>query len=373
MPRLHADHSRLSGDQRQRFGEVLLDAFDLDTFDNLLANRLGLRRQRISLARSFDSIVYDVIDDAEMKSYSAELLQAARSERQSHIGLFRFAQEFDLEPSLAAPERLVRAHLGELDPEPWLTLALERLGQVCRIAIPAAGATGTGFLIGADLLLTNHHVMEQAIAHNLSGRFVQLYFDQRLKSDRYRVAQVHTLAASNWLIDASPNSDQPYEQVGLEALDYALLRLEKRAGDETVDSAAGKRRGWIPLPPIPPVMAPPVMAPDAPLLLLGHPRGEALKLTLDTQALISVNAAGSRLRYRTNSELGSSGSPCFDLHWNLVALHHAGDPVEPPARPQWNEGIPLAAIRQAWQGKLSGSELSDEQRRALAGLMDDGR
>lgn len=95
--------------QTPTVGELLLDAFDLDSLDNLLADRLGLRRQRISLARSLDAIVYDLIDDAEMKSYSAELLQAAHAERQTNVGLFRFAQQFALEPSLAEPERLIRS------------------------------------------------------------------------------------------------------------------------------------------------------------------------------------------------------------------------------------------------------------------------
>lgn len=32
------------------------------------------------------------------------------------------------------------------------------------------------------------------------------------------------------------------------------------------------------------------------------------------------------IRYRTNTLPGSSGSPCFSQGWDLVALHHNGDP-----------------------------------------------
>ena len=70
-----------------------------------------------------------------------------------------------------------------------------------------------------------------------------------------------------------------------------------------------------------------------------------MKLALDTQAIIGVNGNATRVRYRTNTEPGSSGSPCFDANWNLVALHHAGDPnFTPGYNPQYNQGIPIATI-----------------------------
>ena len=43
-------------------------------------------------------------------------------------------------------------------------------------------------------------------------------------------------------------------------------------------------------------------------------------------SLLSSNANNTRVRYRTNTEEGSSGAPCFDKDWELVALHHSGDP-----------------------------------------------
>ncbi len=47
------------------------------------------------------------------------------------------------------------------------------------------------------------------------------------------------------------------------------------------------------------------------------------------------------MTYRTNTQLGSSGAPCFDMDWNLVALHHSG---EAEFSPTYNEGIPIAAV-----------------------------
>ena len=50
------------------------------------------------------------------------------------------------------------------------------------------------------------------------------------------------------------------------------------------------------------------------------------------------------MRYRTNTEHGSSGSPCFDGDWALTALHHSGDP-DFSRSADYNEGIPIEAIR----------------------------
>jgi Trypsin-like peptidase domain len=67
-------------------------------------------------------------------------------------------------------------------------------------------------------------------------------------------------------------------------------------------------------------------APGTPLFIVQHPKGAPLKLALDTNAVIGLNGNGTRVRYRTNTDKGSSGSPVFDQNWNLVALHHSGDP-----------------------------------------------
>ena len=67
-------------------------------------------------------------------------------------------------------------------------------------------------------------------------------------------------------------------------------------------------------------------------------------MALDTEAVLTVNANNTRVRYATTTEYGASGSPCFDLMWNLIALHHYGDPAykQPPT---YNQGIPIGAIR----------------------------
>ena len=61
--------------------------------------------------------------------------------------------------------------------------------------------------------------------------------------------------------------------------------------------------------------------------------------------VIGLNENGTRLKYKVNTEGGSSGAPCFNTTLDLLALHHSGDPnFDPAHKPQYNEGIPIDAI-----------------------------
>jgi V8-like Glu-specific endopeptidase len=75
---------------------------------------------------------------------------------------------------------------------------------------------------------------------------------------------------------------------------------------------------------------------------------------------VGVNHTGTRVRYRTNTEAGSSGSPCFDINWNLIALHHLGDPnYDQLHKPEYNQGIPISAIVQLLEHRGIRDQLGD--------------
>ncbi len=76
MPRLHEDHSRLTGSELKEFSELFLDTYGRQGLEILLRTHLGKQLDRITLADNLEGIVFDVIEDAEKRSYSAELLQA---------------------------------------------------------------------------------------------------------------------------------------------------------------------------------------------------------------------------------------------------------------------------------------------------------
>ncbi len=64
--------------------------------------------------------------------------------------------------------------------------------------------------------------------------------------------------------------------------------------------------------------------------------------------VVAFNGAGTRVRYDANSRDGSSGSPVFDTDLQLVALHHARDPHEPPS---WNQAVPIGTVRADWAAR----------------------
>ena len=72
-------------------------------------------------------------------------------------------------------------------------------------------------------------------------------------------------------------------------------------------------------------------------------------LAFDTDPKVEVKFGGLRVRYATNTEGGSSGSPCFNKDWDLIALHHYGDPAF--GQPKYNQGIPIGKIREHLRGK----------------------
>ena len=86
----------------------------------------------------------------------------------------------------------------------------------------------------------------------------------------------------------------------------------------------------------------PALTKDSLLFILQHPAGDPLKLDVDAV----VETLGRRVRYKVNTLGGSSGSPCFDVNFQLAAIHHLGDPNYVPLfnPAKYNQGIPLQAI-----------------------------
>jgi hypothetical protein len=247
-------------------------------------------------------------------------------------------------------EKIVKPLLQNQDAALWREMMIIREGQVCRAEIDGA-PIGTGFLVGPEAVLTNYHVLENVINGAKGPAAVMFRFDyKKLPTLEVSAGEVTGLAAppAAWLIDSSPctvgeRNGKPDQSVPtVDELDYALVRLDRRIGNLPIPTAGadGRRRGWIEIP-----TAPPSLYAKMPLLILQHPRAAPLKLALDTDAVRQQNALNTRVRYVTNTEAGSSGSPCMDMDWGLVALHHYGDPAFCGA-PDWNQGIPIWAIRQ---------------------------
>ena len=84
--------------------------------------------------------------------------------------------------------------------------------------------------------------------------------------------------------------------------------------------------------------------------VLQHPEGDSMKLSISQDGITGVYQNSGLVQYVNKTALGSSGSPCFDENWYLVALHHA---QKAKTFGSIREGILFASIYQEIQDFLN--------------------
>lgn len=340
--------------QIELFSNALLDAFDPPSFGRMLYHKTGRRVHNVAPTNvDFPTTVFEAIMTSRREGWLAELILGAREANPGNPKLLEFSQPFGLASTDQALERLVDETSSFLDPGIFGAKLGEAEVRVCQLRIETNSGLvkGTGFLVASSLVFTNYHVMEAVIegeqgrstAEGLRARAsdVTCLFDYRVMDGGLTNEGTPFRLASDWLVAASLNTplDQPPAE---DHLDYALIRLAGAPGNANVGKTevGGLLRGFVSMP----VADYPFPA-DSPLLIMQHPDGLPVKLAFESRSMIGLNANGTRVKYRTNTLAGSSGSPCFSQNWDLVALHHSGDPnFDPQHKPSYNEGIPFKAI-----------------------------
>lgn len=349
----------LNGQQQEQLSRALRSAFPLTKLDAMLLYRLDKNREDYALGNDYRDVAFRLIQAADMEGWSLNLLAAARETNSKSPELFALAEQFRL-TSLPAGQTASNFESFLQAANIFLDIALwrERLGEieprVCRIEfhLPGEGqVAATGFLVAPSAVLTNYHVIKPILDGRVAVQDLILRFDYKRSANGATLnpgTEFRLANDGNWLIDESPFSsiDQvPFSSMNNaplpDQLDYALLQVAGDPGNQPVGGAKAApgdpARGWIKLP-----TETYNFQLNAPLFIVQHPAGEPLKLAFDTDAIIGVNQNRTRVRYKTNTERGSSGSPCFDINWNLIALHHSG---EPNFYPTYNQGIPIENIR----------------------------
>lgn len=224
-----------------------------------------------------------------------------------------------------------------------LSGALYCAQAVCRIEGATEEPLGTGVLIGPDLVLTNQHVLKSK-AH-LEG--VVARFDYKLVAgvpDRGRVFPVQAD-----FYESSPESELDYALVklGSQPLAHLAPQLENAHATIVQLAALGRHRGYVE------TVSRLIKEGDR-VNIIQHPNGDPLKVVL-TQNYVAAEMTEKRVQYVADTMPGSSGSPVFNIKWELVALHHSGAPYPPDSvgdtlKKAWkgrfrvNEGIPMRAI-----------------------------
>ncbi len=191
----------------------------------------------------------------------------------------------------------------------FLASGVEAGKSVARLLVPrfengvaikgAAGAPwlmqGTGWMFGPDLLVTNHHVINARLSHEANA-----------SATDFERQGLETSVDFDYDSGKTPTSAKVSAVVAFSVdLDYAVLRLKSGDGRPPLKLARERTQ----------VQATTYL----PVNIIQHPRG-MLKQIAFRNNLVS-GADHNTVRYFTDTDYGSSGSPVFDDEWKVIALH----------------------------------------------------
>ncbi|MFC4855371.1 trypsin-like peptidase domain-containing protein [Actinophytocola glycyrrhizae] len=196
-------------------------------------------------------------------------------------------------------------------PVAFLSAAVAAARCVVDVVVTTATTSwsGTGFLVGPDLLLTNNHVLPRADL------------------------VLHTTFRFNHQAGADGGPERHHDHGGApgglfhtsKALDYTLVRLDGRPGDR-----------WTYLP-----LGAETVAVGDRVNLIQHPGGQPKQIALRDNLV--EYAGGGVVQYTTPSFPASSGAPVLTDEWRVCAVHRASGPAT-DRRYFRNEGTTISAI-----------------------------
>ena len=160
---------------------------------------------------------------------------------------------------------------------------------------------GTGFLVGPNLIVTNHHVLNSptvAASARLDFEYERTPQELAMTSNVGRHGRRELSLDPSRLFITSPARG---------GLDYTFVWID----DETV-----KQYGHIPM-----SRGSFVSRLHEPLFVIHHPKGDFKQASVDDTELL--NADGDLLLYAADTEGGSSGAPVISRNGKLCGLHHA--------------------------------------------------
>jgi endonuclease G len=204
-------------------------------------------------------------------------------------------------------ERII--HVNDMVPLAFMELGCKAAAAVVKLRVPRYEAgqkrllngnpmlyLGTGWLVTPSLLMTNHHVVN---ARN-EGEPAAPTLDLNLQAQ-------NTIGLLDYDADNLAGTDLPVHslQASDPTLDYALLRVPSTGRQPLRRCAQSIVKGADPIP----------------VNIIQHPGGRGKRLGIRNN-LVSASTA-TDLRYFTDTEAGSSGSPVLNDQWEVVALHRA--------------------------------------------------
>lgn len=190
-------------------------------------------------------------------------------------------------------------------------------------------STASGFLISPRLFITNQHVIEDVTA----ARGTQIVFD------RQAGLSGRPMATTTFFLD--PDRCALFSQESV--LDFAVVAV----GERSAGGAALQDFGFCPL-----SSRGDKHAIGMNVNIVQHPNGSPKLIAIRNNVL--THRTETTLLYETDTDHGTSGSPVFNDLWEVVALHHYGEPFlektdenGAPIPQTVNEGVRISAIYKA--------------------------
>ena len=339
---LAIDLNDLNSLQKRELSEILVASIDLAELELLLRKELNIRLpELVRVDASFSQVASDVIEAGQTQGWTDRLVTAVQRTHPDNplvaslvTRLTYLGVEGDRNLTGRSLEQTV-VEQGSLQDVSLFTTTMARLsGQVCTIE-GAGGMTGNGILVGPGLVLTAFHVVEgfmTATAENRAGSDTPPFvcrFDFALETDGVHQGTV-VPAAADWLVHHAPyGTREPWSRKtppAADELDYALLRLASPVGVDTARSGS-EPRGWFDV-----NSRSKLLKGDERIILLQLRQGSPMNIGFGRMRKVR---SGTGVRHDIGPFAETSGAPCIDAEFNLVAMHQGVKDYIGEALPIW--------------------------------------
>lgn len=355
---------RLTGAEIAKITDILVKRLTLISVRTFTQKRLDIPYDNfVSPLAGLNDGVFQYVDHLNRNWQHYELINAFLAEFPDDPDMLKFAAELGIQTTMVDHQDNLITGLNSLESlvnaNPFLDIdiLLSKISQVertvCRIEVLLKNDEthwGTGFLISEDLVMSNYHVFAKLINAPEEVRTVKCLFDYKVTADGNNIHLGNSVKLADNPMLAFSEVD-PLDITGAQdlnsdwdptKLDYAVVRLKKAIGNEAFGPgkaiAAPTSRGWLSFPELKPSIFSGSHA-----IIIQHPESGPKKIAFGFEQMIGMDDNELRVRYKVNTQKGSSGSPCFNHNFELIALHNVGDPNYNPV---YNQGIPIARIKE---------------------------
>lgn len=210
----------------------------------------------------------------------------------------------------------ITGEFNTLLPINFLSKGLIKAKSVARVCVPQGtrNELGSGFLYKNNWFVTNHHVIRNREAADKAT--VQFDYEEAENGTAIQSTEYSFVAEENQFFT---NAD----------IDCTIVKLTGNPNEKFE---------WLSLEPV-------EVEKNDFVNIIQHPGGRYKQIALYHNMVMYSDA--KVVQYLTDTEPGSSGSPVFNSHWQVVALHNSGGTLlEPGTRQKFlrNQGININQV-----------------------------